>query len=257
MQRIILNINGNEKHWIKKRFFDSENNENKLATTTNYLCNEWLDKSDLKLFEDMKVNNPRRYLVAGMGEWGLVDGLVYENWVEREFDWRNILSTRQDIKSAFGLDFGYTSDPSAFFCGLIDLKQKEIYVFDEIYKKGMQNTEIYQQILNLGYAKERIVADSAEPKSIDQLRGLGLNRIIAAKKGKDSVNSGIQFIQGFKIIIHPRCINFLTEISNYSWDKDKLGNSINKPVDDFNHLMDAMRYALEEYMKGEVFTWEL
>lgn len=121
----------------------------------------------------------------------------------------------------------------------------------------MQNVEIYEKIASLGFSKEKIVADSAEPKSIDHLKSLGLYRIRPAKKGKDSVNVGIQFIQGFKIIIHPRCNNFITEISNYAWDKDRLGNSVNKPIDDFNHLMDAMRYALEEYMKGETFTWEL
>ena len=100
----------------------------------------------------------------------------------------------------------------------------------------------------MGYLKERITADSAEPKSIDELQGLGLRRITAAKKGKDSINNGIQFIQDFEIIIHPRCVNFLTEISNYTWDEDKFGNKINKPIDDFNHLMDAMRYAVERYI---------
>lgn len=74
-------------------------------------------------------------------------------------------------------------------------------------------------------------------------------RVKDAEKGKDSINSGIQFIQDFEIIIHPRCVNFLTEISNYTWDKDKFGNKLNRPIDDFNHLMDAMRYALEKYIK--------
>lgn len=108
----------------------------------------------------------------------------------------------------------------------------------------MQNIEIYEKISNLGFSKEKITADSAEPKSIDHLKGLGLYRIRAAKKRKDSVNAGIQFIQGFKIIVHPRCVNFITEISNYAWDKDKYGKEINRPIDDFNHSMDAMRYAL-------------
>lgn len=135
-----------------------------------------------------------------------------------------------------------------FFCGLLDLEQKEIYVFDEFYKKGMQNTAIYSEIYKMGFSKEVVVCDSAEQKSVDQLRSLGLLRAKGARKGKDSINNGIQFIQDFKIYIHPRCSNFLTEISNYSWDKDKFGKAINKPVDDFNHLMDAMRYALEDYI---------
>lgn len=249
-KQIILSFNPwNEKHWIKKRFFDKKD-KNILAITTNYLCNEWLDEADKKLFEDMRINNPRRYQVAGLGNWGIVDGLVYENWHEQEFDWREILNKRQKAKAVFGLDFGYTNDPAAFFCGILDLEQRELYVFDEIYKTGMQNTAIYNEIERMGFRKELIIADSAEAKSIDHLRSLGLSRVKGSKKGKDSVNAGIQFIQDFKIIIHPRCSNFLTEISNYSWDKDKFGKAINKPVDDFNHLMDAMRYALEDYMRG-------
>lgn len=249
-KQIIISFNPwNERHWLKARFFDKED-ENILALTTNYLCNEWLDDADKKLFEDMKKNNPRRYQVAGLGNWGIVDGLVYENWQELEFDWREILNKRQKAKAVFGLDFGYTNDPAAFFCGILDQEQKEIYVFDEIYQKGMQNTAIYSNIEKLGFKKEIIVADSAEPKSIDHLKGLGLYRIKASKKGKDSINAGIQFIQDFKIFIHPRCVNFLTEISNYAWDKDKFGKAVNKPIDDFNHLMDAMRYALEDYMKN-------
>ena len=253
-KQIILTFNPwNERHWLKSRFFDITA-PNILAITTNYLCNEWLDKSDKKLFEDMKKNNPRRYQVAGLGEWGITDGLVYENWREFEFDWREILNKRQKAKAVFGLDFGYTNDPAAFFCGILDQEQKEIYVFDEIYQKGMQNTTIYNNIEKLGFRKEIIVADSAEPKSIEHLRGLGLYRIKPSKKGKDSINAGIQFIQDFKIYVHPRCVNFLTEISNYSWDKDKFGKAVNKPIDEFNHLMDAMRYALEDCMRNNRMT---
>ena len=105
-------------------------------------------------------------------------------------------------------------------------------------------------------AKERIKADCAEPKSIDELREAGLHRIRAARKGKDSVNNGIQYIQDYKIIIHPRCVNFLTEISNYTWDEDKFGAKINRPIDDFNHLMDAMRYALEDMLVGPAFSFD-
>lgn len=243
----------NERHWLKKRFFDVED-ESILAKTTNYLCNEWLDESDKKLFEDMKKNNPRRYQVAGLGNWGIVEGLVYENWEEKEFDYMEI-SKKNGIKSVFGLDFGYTNDPSALFCGLVDKANKTIYVFDEIYKKAMKNREIAEEIIKKGYGKEKIIADSAEPKSIDELYDLGLKGIRNSRKGKDSINNGIQFIQDYKIIIHPRCVNFITEISNYMWDKDKFDNLLNKPVDEFNHLMDAMRYALESYIKGDTFSF--
>ena len=254
-KQITITLNPwNERHWIKKRFFDVED-ENIMAKTTNYKCNEWLDDSDKKLFEDMKKNNPRRYQVAGLGNWGIVEGLVYENWEEKEFD-VNEISKRKGVKSAFGLDFGYTNDPSAFFCGLIDVANKEIYVFDEIYKKAMKNRQIAEEIIRKGYGKEKIVADSQEPKSIDELYDLGLKGVRKSRKGRDSINNGVQYIQDYKIIIHPRCVNFITEISNYMWDKDKFDNPINKPVDDFNHLMDAMRYALESYSKGPTFSFD-
>ena len=255
-KQITLTFNPwNEGHWIKKKFFDIESNDDILAKTTNYLCNEFLDISDLRLFERMKKENPKRYKVAGLGEWGISEGLIYENWEEIEFDIQEILKI-PDIESAFGLDFGYTNDPSALFAGLISKERREIYVIDELYKKALTNNKLAEEIKNMGYGKERITADSAEPKSIDELYDLGLKGISGARKGKDSINNGIQFIQGYKIIIHPRCVNFLTEISNYTWAKDKFDKPINKPIDMFNHLMDAMRYALEKFMEGETFSFD-
>ena len=255
-KQITLTFNPwNEGHWIKKKFFDAEPSNDILAKTTNYLCNEFLDISDLRLFERMKKENPKRYKVAGLGDWGISEGLIYENWEEREFDIQEVLKI-PDIESAFGLDFGYTNDPSALFAGLISKERREIYVTDELYKKALTNNKLAEEIKNMGYGKERITADSAEPKSIDELYDLGLKGISGARKGKDSINNGIQFIQGYKIIIHPRCVNFLTEISNYTWAKDKFDKPINKPIDMFNHLMDAMRYALEKFMEGETFSFD-
>lgn len=242
----------NEHHWLKARFFDKEDPD-VLAITTNYTCNEWLDEADARLFERMKQNNPRRYQVAGLGNWGIVDGLVYENFREEAFTLNQI----SNCETAAGLDFGYTNDPTAFFIGFLDRANKKLYVWDEIYKKGMSNKKIYDEISEAGYQKEQITGDSAEPKSIDELKGYGL-RISAAKKGADSIQHGIQFIQDLEIIIHPRCVNFLTEIQNYTWDKDRFGKQLNRPIDDFNHLMDAMRYALERYMvdkKAKVKTF--
>jgi len=243
--QVVLTFNPwSDRHWLKKRFFD-EPSKNVLAMTTNYMCNEFLSEADLVLFEEMK-KNPRRYRTAGLGEWGIVEGLVYENWEERVFDVHEI-SIRPSVRSAFGMDFGYVNDPSTLFCGLVDTVAREIYVFDEMYEKGMSNEDILSKLSEMGYSKERIKADSAEPKSIAYLRKAGLTRIRAAKKGPDSIRAGISIIQDYKIIIHPRCVNFITEISNYTWDKDKFDNAINKPIDDFNHLMDAMRYAMEEF----------
>ena len=256
-KQITLTFNPwNEHHWIKHRFFDAAPDPDILAMTTNYLCNEWLDAADKKVFETMKRNNPRRYRVAGLGDWGIVDGLVYENWEERLFSIDEVRKT-PGIKSAFGLDFGYTNDPTALFCGLIDTSSKTLWVFDEIYKPGMSNEDIAKAIIEAGYAKERIRADSAEPKSIDRLYTLGLSHIRRARKGKDSINNGIDFIQDYKIFIHPKCVNFLTEIGNYTWDTDtKTGKKLNRPIDDFNHLMDAMRYALEEYSTGPNYSFK-
>lgn len=245
-KRVTITFNPwSEKHWLKKRFFDNPA-DNVLAMTTTYHCNEWLSETDKQLFEDMKVRNPRRYQVAGLGGWGVSEGLIYENWKEERFNIDEVRS-RPSVVSAFGLDFGYTNDPSTLFCGLLDQEAKQLFVFDEMYQKGMSNKRIAETIEGMGYGKERITADSAEPKSIDELKSLGL-RVKGAMKGKDSIKNGIQWIQDLEIIIHPRCVNFLTEISNYTWDKDKFGTKLNVPIDDFNHLMDAMRYALEKYI---------
>lgn len=255
-KQIVITLNPwNEHHWIKKRFFDTEDDQT-LALTTNYLCNEFLDDADKKVFEFMKKNNPRRYRVAGLGEWGIVDGLIFENWEEKAFD-INKIRGQQGIKSVFGLDFGYTNDPTALFCGLIDQNNKILYVFDEMYQNGMSNEKIAEKVISMGYSKEKIRADSAEPKSIDRLYDLGLYRITRARKGKDSINNGIDYLQDYKILIHPRCTNFITEISNYTWDEDtKTGRKLNKPIDDFNHLMDAMRYAIEDYTMGDLVGFD-
>lgn len=250
-KQITLTLNPwNDRHWIKKRFFDNEDKDI-LAITTNYKCNEWLDESDLKVFETMKTHNPKRYRVAGLGEWGVVDGLVYENVREDRFNKEDVIKNNPNIKPVFGLDFGYTNDPTALFCGLLDLENYKIYVFDELYEKGLSNKNIYKEIEKMGYRKEKIIADSAEPKSIDELKDLGLYRISPAKKGKDSILNGVQFIQNFEIIVHPRCVNFMTEITNYQWAKDKFNKAINEPIDDFNHLQDAMRYAIEPYTRNK------
>ncbi|MDE5696596.1 MAG: PBSX family phage terminase large subunit [Lachnospiraceae bacterium] len=254
-KQITLTFNPwNEHHWIKKRFFDNPDDET-LAMTTNYLCNEWLDEADRKVFETMRLNNPRRYRVAGLGDWGIVDGLIFENWEEKAFDVDKIRGSPH-IKSAFGLDFGYTNDPSALFCSLVDETAKTLWVFDEMYEYGMSNERIAEKVSGMGYRKERIRAEAAEPKSIDRLYELGLSRIQKARKGKDSINNGIDYLQDYHIIVHPRCVNFITEISNYTWDTDtKTGKRLNKPIDDFNHLMDAMRYAMEDFSRGTAFSF--
>jgi phage terminase large subunit len=245
-KQITLTFNPwNERHWLKRRFFDAPPSPDILAITTDYRCNEWLDESDMRVFETMRQNNPRRYQVAGLGNWGVLDGLVFENWHERVFTLKDVEACR----TVAGLDFGYTNDPSALFVGFLDLEESRLFVWDELYEKGLSNRRIWERVQEMGYAKERITGDCAEPKSIDELRSYGM-RIRAARKGKDSVSNGIQWIQDLEIIIHPRCVNFLTEIGNYTWAEDRFGKKLNDPIDDFNHLMDAMRYAVEDYSTG-------
>ena len=240
----------NEHHWLKKRFFDNPD-DNTLALTTTYKCNEWLGSDDIALFEQMKIRNPRRFRIEGEGEWGISEGLIYENFVEQEFDYREI-SKRKNARAVFGLDWGYSNDPTAFICAIVDQDTKEIYIFDEHYQKAMVNSEIASMIKYKGYAKEQIIGDSSEPKSIEELKRAGILRIKPAAKGKDSILNGIQFIQDFKLIVHPKCENTIIELSNYCWDT-KDGIAINKPIDSYNHLMDALRYSMEQIKRKELF----
>lgn len=137
------------------------------------------------------------------------------------------------------------NDPSAFMHVKIDEKNKTLYIVEEFVKKHMLNDEIAETVKNLGYGKEDIEADSAEEKSIAEIRLKGVPKIHAVKKGKGSILQGIQFIQQYKIVIDYRCFKTLEEFGNYTWKKDKkTGEYINEPVDGYNHTIDAIRYAL-------------
>lgn len=242
-KQITLTLNPwSEKHWIKARFFDSPDSQ-VFTQTTNYLCNEWLDDADYKMFERMRLQNPRRYLVAGLGEWGIVDGLVYENWKEQAFDIKAVPG--EDFA---GLDWGYSNDPAAVVIGKCDVNAKVIYIWDEIYKTGLTNSMLWKAIQDAGHAGAKFIADSAEPKSIADMKNFGAH-IEACTKGKDSVINGIQWLQDYQIIVHPRCVNTITELSLYSWKKDKTGKSLNEPEDANNHIMDALRYGTERFRK--------
>ncbi len=243
----------NERHWLKRRFFDSSCDD-VLAMTTDYTCNEWLDKADLDFFERLKATNPKRFRVVGLGEWGITNGAVFDNYEIAPFDIGEVRG-KLNVQAAFGLDFGYVNDPSALFCGLVDKGAKVVYVFDEIYEYGLSNERLFEKIAGAGYRKEHITADAAEPKSIDRLRTLGLYHISAARKGSDSVKSGIDFLSDFHIIIHPKCKNFINEISNYCWETDENGKLSNNPCDAYNHLMDAMRYAMERFSTASNFSF--
>ncbi len=234
-----------EKHWLKKRFFDKADN-NVSTYTTNYLCNEFLDETDRLVFEKLKLTNHRKYTVAGLGEWGVVDGLVFENFESKNFEPNNLglkSNTAWQYRHFFGLDYGYTNDPTAFIAFAVNPVSKEIYIYDEHYETKMLNCDIADMIKSKGYAKERIRADCAEPKSNADLRRLGITRIMPSVKGRDSILNGIAQIQEYKIYVHPKCVNTFTELTSYCWKKAEDETGHNMPEDKNNHLMDAMRYA--------------
>ena len=229
-----------ETHWLKKRFFDKQY-ENCDVFSTNYTINEFLDKTDIAVFENMKKNNPRKYDVAGLGNWGISDGLVYEN-----FEIGSLEIEKDDIdnwKNFFGLDYGYSNDPTAFVAFKVNPVKKQVYIFDEFYKKRMLNCDIADEIKRRGYSKERIRADCAEPKSNDDLKRMGIGRIVPSVKGRDSILNGIATINEYRITVNPKCVNMIRELSTYTYDSKKSENGLIMPKDCDNHLCDALRYA--------------
>lgn len=239
-------------HWLKRRFFDKTDDMTQTFTT-NYQCNEFLDETDSAVFARMKRENPRKYEVAGLGNWGIAEGLIFENWEVLSFDKErlgigedaegNQIDYSWQYRAFFGLDYGYTNDPTAFMAYMANPITKELYIFDEHYEVKMLNSDIADMILRKGYAKERIRADAAEPKSNDDLRRLGIQRIQPSVKGRDSIMNGIMALQEYRIFVHPRCKNTIAELSSYCYKKDKNEQGLNEPEDMNNHLMDAMRYA--------------
>ena len=234
-----------ETHWLKRRFFDNPA-DNVDTFSTNYLINEWLDDTDRAVFERMREQNPRKYAVAGLGEWGIAEGLVYENWEVKDFDVATLgVADKEEwkYKHFFGLDYGYTNDPTAFIAFAVNNVDKEVYIYDEHYQTKMLNSDIANMIVAKGYAKEVIRADAAEPKSNADLKRMGIQRLMPSVKGKDSVMHGIAEIQEYKIFVKPTCTNAIMELSSYCFAKDKDDRGLNKPEDFNNHLMDALRYG--------------
>ncbi len=139
------------------------------------------------------------------------------------------------------------NDPSAFIHVKVDQKNKRLYVLEEYTKKGLLNNEIARVIKQMGYSKEVITADAAEQKSIAELKRDGIARVKKKKKGPDSVIQGISFLQQYELVVDDRCVKLIEELENYTYQKDKATNEyINKPVDSYNHCIDAIRYAVEE-----------
>lgn len=240
-------------NWVYKYFHrdDIESTPvNMMVLKTTYKDNKFLPQSYIDSLESMAESNPIYYKIYVEGDFATLDKLIYMYEV-KEFDWREVSG-----EACFGLDFGYINDPSAFTAFKVDLDKREIHIFDEIYKKGLKNNEIAGEIIAKGFSKEVITADCQEQKSIDELKSeYGLKRIRRSVKGKGSVLQGIQYIQQFKIYVHPSCENHIMEFSNYAWKKNKqTGEYTNEPIDKYNHLMDALRYGIQKVRKGKVKT---
>jgi len=209
--------------------------------TLTYKDNEALDPKIVEAIESRR-NKKNWWKVYGLGELGEAEGRIFTSWQQIDTIPHEARLERR------GLDFGYSNDPAA----LVDIYYYNGgFIFDEaLYRKGMSNKQIADLINNLDQPDILVMADSAEPKSIAELREYGVN-VLPANKGQGSVNQGIQYVQGQRISVTKRSTNLLKEYRNYLWKTDKDGKIINTPEDIFNHCMDGIRYALESYQHTE------
>lgn len=236
-----------KENWVYKRWFKegaTYNKDNTVILHTTYKDNKFLPKEYIDNLLDMERTNPAYYRIYALGEFATLDKLIYTNWDVKEFDYREILRTVKGSKAIFSLDFGFTNDPTAFVCSILDEINKKIWIFDGFEEKGLLNDEIAKKIIEMGYRKEVITCDSAEPKSIEELKRNGLDRVRGAVKGKDSIINGINLLQQYEIIISPSLTWIIEEFRNYTWKKGKDGEYINVPIDKYNHSLDSLRYGV-------------
>lgn len=228
-----------ELHWLKRSFFDL-GRPGSFVMKTTYKDNEFLDNSYIKTLMELEKQDYQYYRIYALGDWGSLGNLIFTNWEKQEFDH----STFDNYFN--GLDWGFADDPTAFIRVHYDKKRKTIYVVNEFCKRSEFVDEIAGELHDL-IGRETITCDSSEPRSIADIKRHGI-RAIAAKKGPGSVEHGVKWLQSHKIIVHPQCIETIKELTAYKWREDKDGNVIPKPVDINNHLIDALRYALENEM---------
>ena len=239
-------------HWIYKRWFSEKavfDESNTMILRTTYKDNRFLPQSYIKALEDKINSDPVYYRIYALGEFASLDKLIYNNWETGIYD-----HTKIQGQLICGLDFGYTNDPTAFVAAILNEEDKSIYVFREWGSTNKTNDEIAAIITAMGFSKSVIIADSAEKKSIEELKRHGLQRIKASEKGKGSVLHGIQKLQQYKLIVHPDCHALITELENYSWKK-KDGEYVNEPLDNgFDHYLDSLRYSLQCVQNNKVKT---
>lgn len=240
-------------NWVYNAFFVKKP-KNTVVYQTTYKDNRFLDAVTRENIEELANRNEAYYKIYALGEFATLDKLVFPKYTK-------VLLNKDDLRqitSYFGLDYGFINDPSAFMHVKIDDDRKRLYVVEEYVKKGLTNDKIAESITTLGYAKEQIRADSAEKKSNQELRNLGISRVIDVKKGAGSVMQGIQYLLQYEWIVDERCVKTIEELENYTWKKDKATNEyINEPVDSYNHCLDAIRYAIQDKItKSKIKTFK-
>lgn len=246
-QQIILSFNPVSKaNWCYLQFFADNPELLEFRKTikiihTNYLDNCFLPKEYIAALKLMEKTNEAYYKIYCLGQFGSLDKLIYNNWQKMDFK-------PEEIKGQLlcGLDFGYSNDPTAFIASILVEKENRIYIFKEWGDTGYLNDEIASNIKRMGFSKSIIMADSAEGKSIEEIKRSGITRIKPCEKGKGSILQGIQKLQQYELIVHPGCCNTIEELQNYAWKKDRQTNEyINEPLDSWNHWLDALRYSLQ------------
>lgn len=241
-QQIWLSWNPISKHnWLYN--FTVENPpESSTYIHSTYKDNIFLSAEYVAALEELYIRNPQKARVFCDGEWGIdADGLVFQNFKVEDFNHAAIKG-----QLLVGLDFGFVNDISALVASIMVEEEKRIYIFKEYGATNKTNADLVNIISALGFNKSVIIADSAEPKSIAEIKAAGIQKIKPCTKGQDSIIHGIQKLQNYEIVIHPSCTGIITEFENYTWQKDKNTDIyINKPIDDFNHYIDALRYSLQ------------
>lgn len=229
-------------NWTYNAFFIKKP-KNTVVYHTSYKDNRFLDKVTIENIEELANRNEAYYKIYALGEFATLDKLIFPKYEKKLINKDNI----SNLKSYFGLDYGFINDPSAFMHVKIDEQNKVLYIVEEYVRKNLTNDKIANAIIDLGYSKEEIKADSAERKSNQELRNLGIRRLADAQKGPGSVMQGIQYIMQYDIVVDERCVKTIEELENYTWKKDKKTNEyINEPVDSYNHCIDAIRYAIQD-----------
>lgn len=243
-QQIIAAFNPiSQQHWLFD-FCVKNPPQSFIFSETTYKDNHFLSKEYIEELEEMLVRNPAKARIYVLGDWGVPsDGLVLTNWRQEEFDPLALAASGLEHKS--GMDMGFI-DPTAIIDTLYDKKNKIIYVFNEFYKSGCQLTEIVKAIEDMNLKKNKLWVDAAEPRTVAYLKSQGINAV-PCLKGKDSVKMGIMFLQDHLIIIHPKCKNFITEISNFSYIKSKqTGEWTEDTTHEWSHAIDACRYGYSD-----------